>query len=222
MLNHLKAWSLLIACLLIYFFGFYLFDLLEDFKHLRFNFKIADYDAVSRCLNILNFISKKSNKTFEICYLIRNNLFNQYLEINQNSKDKLYNKIGIIYSLNNDFKILYNINDEKNDNFLYDTYKKIYLSELKQVLLLGYINHNEYINNFLYSKTRADSYKIHNRVILFHDLAVTYITVSNFDINQENLNELKVILNMNDFLLLQEEKNNTRQIEEYKEKYAQQ
>lgn len=214
--NKISRFRIFIITILLILTYIYSMDIFWYGGNIKFNFKVANYHLLNYCLFSSNFYSFITKKNSNVSYFLRNMLYHQYYSIKKSSIINLYNAIGTFYSINNDFKFLYSINENNKGTSIkekckYQNYKKIYIKELKEIL--GEYQYRNYsTKNFLHLGTRdGGTYRIPNRIIFYLDLAICYIQFSNIERNAENLEFLEYILNSYDIIYKQEYENDTEQ-----------
>ena len=111
-----------------------------------------------------------------------------------------YNSIGLFHSIVEDFVLLSELNENSNipivQKALYKTYKKLFLSELRE-LLFEYRARDNSIENFVHSGHRRENglYLIPNRISFYLELASIYymFNYKGLSLDDETLEELNYI-----------------------------
>lgn len=214
--NALKTPLGKIIIIIIILFYPYGANLIQGFN--KFSFQVANYYIIDQCLNISNYYSKITNKNNDISYYFRNILINQYINIKKSHEMNFYNSVGIFYSVTNDFKFLYKLNEDNDKLTLkekeqYFKYKTQFLSELYD-LLMEYKFRYHSVNDFMHARSWRNScgYRIPSRISFYPELASIYIELKAKDFPQDNktLNDLKNIYETYDIVFNQEQKAFTR------------
>lgn len=161
---------------------------------------------------ILLNIDKLGLQDSKLACTIRNNLFNQYLNLYNSFSSNVYNALGNFYYINQEF-IKYkekHSNENKNSINEYNNYKQKYINELHKVLI-EYKDREKSLEYFLDVNGATRKYKIPNRLALYPYLASTYIAFADSEYNINLLNDYRYILLSYDDIWLFEENTNSRQ-----------
>ena len=191
---------------------FYPLDLIEKFSHFRFNFRVANFHASEKYLTVLDAFSLVTKHTSDFSYKVRNSVFKQYKKINREEEKDLYNPAGLFNIIHKDFEVLYTVNEAGNKDKKYKPknydkyleYKKLYLEELKDILLTYKIKERTY-DNFLTGRRREIAYQLPNRLELFSELAEAYLKYENLPLNKKTIKKLSLIMDSYDLIKQQEQ-----------------
>ena len=177
--------------------------------------KVANFHYTERVLLQLDNLKLQDTK---LSIIIRNNLMNQYMKLNNSFSSDNYNAIGFFYTISNEFeKYSYNrylqAENIKTKNTIdsYNAYKTIYLQELYKVLMeYSYRDKSKkmYLDIYGYHYLR---YVIPNRITIFPYFALAYLKYNTIEIDEKNLKELKYIFSSFETIYNQEQNLNTQQ-----------
>lgn len=206
----------IVVVIFILVIGIYCFDFTEDPRHFKFNYKVANYHTIERCLDFTNTYSRFTHKNSKASWHFRNILFKQYLSIKESYPNDFYNSIGLFHSIVKDFVLLSELNENSNipivEKALYKTYKKLFLSELRE-LLFEYRARDNSIENFVHSGHRRENglYLIPNRISFYLELASLYymFNYKGLSLDDETLEELNYIYKTFDIVYNQEKQINS-------------
>ena len=207
-----------VVVILIFAVGIYGFDIVQgDPFNKVFNYKVANYHTIDRCLKFSYIYSNITKKNSKVSWYFRNNLMKQYIKIKKSYDSNFYNSIGLFYSISNDFKFLYELN-ENNKNLTikekeqYESYKKQFLSEL-YTILMEYRDRNKTIDSFILRGNSREYfiYKIPNRIVYYPEIAELYLALTgkNMPIDDKTLNLLKYLYETFEIVYKQEKENFT-------------
>lgn len=207
----------IIVVIFILVIGIYCFDFTEDPRHFKFNYKVANYHTIERCLDFTNIYSRFTKKNSRDSWHFRNALFKQYLSIKESYPNDFYNSVGLFNSILDDFIFLAKLNERNKDipiveKALYKTYKKLFLSELKKLLFEYRVRANS-IGNFISKGHYRENgiYIIPNRISFYTKLASVYYEFNyrGLSLNDETLDELNYIYQTFDIIYNQEKQTNS-------------
>lgn len=190
----------------------------DNITYFDFNKKVLKYHTIERCLNLAKVSSGFRKKETKCSWYFRKLLMEHYISVKKSYPNNFYNSVGLFYSITNDFRYLYSLNENRvflsiEEKEEYEKYKQMFTSELYS-LLIEYRNRNISISNFIRTGSRRDSivYRIPNRITFYPELAGLYLALvgKNLQVNNETLEHLKFLYETYNVVYLQEEQKHSR------------
>lgn len=202
---------------LILLLGIYGFDFIENPRYIKFNYYVANYHTIDRCLRFSNKYSNFLKKDTKVSWFFRNSLMKQYIQIKNSCDSNFYNSVGLFYSLINDFKFLYSFYEKNKFSSLeeekrYIEYKNLFLVEMHKILM-EYRERNKTIKNFIYLGHSKEQlmYMIPNRISFYPEIAAIYFAIvyKEMNINEKTFNDLMYIYETFDIVYNEEKEFNS-------------